>query len=136
MLLKTGPTDGAAYTHPYPLAPTPSTSCAKIGSRAVAEEKKVAKKSSSIVERMIGDENTNPSPSRTARTLTPAAASALRAGTSRIINSAAMTQTNVSALTAYTHDTPRIAMTTPPMAGPATDAIWNMIEFKLIAFAR
>ena len=68
-LSRTAPTDGAAYSHPYPSAPTRSTSCANIGSSAVADEKNVAKKSSSIVERMIGDENTNPRPSRTARTL-------------------------------------------------------------------
>ena len=68
-LVSTAPTDGAAYSQPYPLAPTCRMSCAKIGSSAVADEKNVAKKSSSIVERMIGDENTKPKPSRTARTL-------------------------------------------------------------------
>jgi hypothetical protein len=37
-------------------------SCAKIGSNAVADEKNVAKKSSSIVDRMSGDRKTNRSP--------------------------------------------------------------------------
>ena len=41
-------------------------SCAKIGSSAVADEKNVAKKSSSIVDRMSGDRNTNRSPSSAA----------------------------------------------------------------------
>ena len=76
------------------------TSCAKIGSSAVADEKNVAKKSSSIVERMIGDEKTKPSPSRTARRLMSLASRGSRTGTSRIISSATITHTNVSAFTA------------------------------------
>ena len=47
-------------------------SCAKIGSSAVADEKNVAKKSSSIVERMSGERNTNCSPSSAARSETSA----------------------------------------------------------------
>src|SRR5688572_30070409 len=135
-LISTAPTDGAAYSHPYPLAPTRRMSCAKIGSRAVADEKNVAKKSSSIVERIIGEEKTKPKPSRTARTLKSLVSSALRVGTSRIMRSATITHTNVSALTAYTHSTPSVAMMTPPIAGPATDATWTMIAFRLMAFGR
>src|SRR5688572_4974669 len=121
-LISTAPTEGAAYSHPYPFAPTCRMSCAKIGSSAVADEKKVAKKSSSMVERMIGDENTKPNPSRTARTLKSAILSMLLAGTSRIIRTATITQTNVNAFTAYTHSTPSVAMMMPPILGPATDA--------------
>src|SRR5688572_32568462 len=57
-LANTAPTEGAAYSQPYPLAPTRSTSCAKIGNSAVADEKNVTKKSSSMVERIMGEENT------------------------------------------------------------------------------
>ena len=71
-------------------------SCAKIGSSAVADEKNVAKKSSSIVERMMGSAKTKPRPSRMAPRLISLAWRASRAGTSRIISNAAMTQTNVS----------------------------------------
>jgi hypothetical protein len=49
---------------------------------------------------MIGEENTKPNPSRTARTLKSAMLSALRAGTSRIMRIAAITHANVTALTA------------------------------------
>ena len=47
-----------------------------------------------------------------------------------------MTQTNVSALTAYTHSTPSVAMMRPPIDGPATDATCTMMAFRLIAFGR
>ena len=75
-------------------------SCAKMGSSAVADEKNVAKKSSSIVERMIGFANTKRSPSRIASRLTSVGRLASRTGASRIIRSAAMTQPNEAALTA------------------------------------
>src|SRR6267142_5369831 len=65
-LIIVAPTAGAAYSHPYPLAPTCRMSCAKIGSSAVADEKNVAKKSSSIVDRMSGERNTNRRPSSAA----------------------------------------------------------------------
>ena len=97
-------------------------SCAKIGSSAVADEKNVAKKSSSIVERMIGAANTNRSPSRTACQLTSGTCAASRGGMSLIIASAAITHPNDTALMAYTHPTPSVAITMPPSDGPATDA--------------
>src|SRR5688572_13090029 len=122
-LVNMAPTEGAAYSQPYPLAPTWRTSWAKIGRSAVADAKNVAKKSSSIVERMTGDEKTNPSPSRTARTLMSLASRASRDGTARIIRSAAITHRNVTAFTAYTQPTPRVAITSPPTEGPTTDAI-------------
>ena len=53
--------------HPYPRAPTLRMSCANIGRSAVADEKNVAKKSSSIVDRMSGEPNTNRKPSMAAR---------------------------------------------------------------------
>jgi len=65
-LIIVAPTAGAAYSHPYPLAPTCRMSCAKIGSSAVADEKNVAKKSSSIVERISGDRKTKRNPSSAA----------------------------------------------------------------------
>ena len=77
-------------------------SCAKIGSSAVADEKNVAKKSSSIVDRISGERKTNRSPSSAAAaTRRPScpASDGWRAGTSRIINSATMTNTNETALT-------------------------------------
>ena len=74
-------------------------SCAKIGSSAVADEKNVAKKSSSIVERMSGDENTKPQPfEHGAHADVARCRAASRDGTSRIISSATITQTNDSAL--------------------------------------
>ena len=75
-------------------------SCAKIGSSAVADEKNVAKKSSSIVERMIGLAKTKRSPSRIAPRLISAGRLASCPGTSRIISSAAITQPNETAFTA------------------------------------
>ena len=42
-LISTAPTDGAAYSHPYPLAPTRRMSCAKIGRSAVADGSAEAK---------------------------------------------------------------------------------------------
>ncbi len=72
-------------------------SCAKIGSSAVADEKKVAKKSSSMVERISGDRKTNRSPSSAAWSDTSSrdpASDGERGGTSRIISSATMTKPN------------------------------------------
>src|SRR6516162_1857152 len=54
-LANNAPDAGAAYSQPYPSAPTCSTTCAKMGKSAVADEKNVAKKSSSIVDRMSDD---------------------------------------------------------------------------------
>ena len=54
----------------------------------------------------------------------------------RIISSAPMTNRNETALKAYTHATPPVAMTTPPSAGPATDATCAMIVFSVMAFGR
>ena len=80
------------------------------GNSAVADEKNVAKKSSSIVDRMSGDVKTNFNPSMAARSDTSSAgASASRSGrplTPRISNSARMTQPNDSAFTTYTQPTP------------------------------
>ena len=75
-------------------------SCAKIGSSAVADEKNVAKKSRSIVERISGDRKTKRSPSRAAPTRRRRRSRRIRgaAGTSRIISSAAMTHANEQAL--------------------------------------
>src|SRR6185436_8478421 len=101
-------------------------SCAKMGSSAVADEKNVAKKSSSIVDRISGDLKTNRKPSSAARNETssrePSGEGCL-AGTSRITNSAAITHPNETALAAYTQPTPEAAITTPPSAGPRTDAV-------------
>jgi hypothetical protein len=76
-------------------------SCAKIGSSAVADEKNVAKKSSSIVDRISGERKTKRSPSIAACSETssrdPDGDSGC-AGTSRIISSAAMTNENETAL--------------------------------------
>ena len=62
--------------------------------------------------------------------------SAVRGGTPRISSSATITHTKVIALTAYTHPTPSVAMTSPPIAGPATDATCTMMAFRLIALGR
>src|SRR5438874_1618587 len=101
-------------------------SCAKIGSSAVADEKKVAKKSSSIVDRINGDRNTKRSPSSAACSDTSSRdpdSDGWRAGTSRINNSAMITNENEIALTTYTHPTPDAAMRMPPSDGPTTDAV-------------
>src|SRR6478672_5075625 len=138
-LVSTAPAAGAAYNQPYPRAPTCSTSCAKIGSSAVADEKNVAKKSSSIVDRISGDLKTKRRPSSAAcsdtSSLTPGA-DGWRAGTSRIINSATMTKANEIALATYTQPTPAAAIRIPPSDGPTTDAVWNMIVLRLIALGR
>ncbi len=47
-----------------------------------------------------------------------------------------MTTRNDAALKAYTHATPPVAITTPPSAGPATEATCTMIVFKVMAFGR
>ena len=76
-------------------------SCAKIGSSAVAEAKNVAKKSSSIVERMSGALKTNCSPSFAAAhdtSFISPATGAAATGRSRIIASARMTKPNDRAL--------------------------------------
>src|SRR5437667_2316504 len=101
-------------------------SCAKIGSRAVAEEKNVAKKSSSIVDRMSGWLKTNLRPSAAACQDTSSReppSDGWRFGTSRIIKSATMTKANDKALTTYAEPTPRDAISRPPNDGPATDAV-------------
>ena len=84
-------------------------SCAKIGSSAVADEKNVAKKSSSIVDRMSGERNTNRSPSIAACSDTSSrdpVSDVGCAGTSRIISSATITKPNEIALATYTQPTP------------------------------
>src|SRR3989304_3416186 len=48
------PTDWAAESQPYSKTPTRKISRAKIGIKVLADEKKVAKKSSTMLERMIG----------------------------------------------------------------------------------
>src|SRR3989304_4681108 len=62
----------AADNHPYPTAPTCRTSRAKIGIRVLADEKKVAKKSSSMLDRMMGCARIKRTPSRMAEKLTAA----------------------------------------------------------------
>src|SRR5438309_4119524 len=106
-LIMTAPTAGAAYSHPYPLAPTFRMSCAKIGSSAVADEKNVAKKSSSIVERISGDRKTKRSPSSAASHEIASfdVDSGGRAGTPRISSSATMTAANETALNTYAQPT-------------------------------
>ena len=47
-----------------------------------------------------------------------------------------MTIRNDAALSVYTHARPQPAMTRPPSAGPITDAIWDIMLFRLTAFAR
>src|ERR1700687_959 len=63
-LVATAPPPAAAYSQPYPRAPTRRISCAKIGRSAVADEKNVAKKSSSIVDLISGDRKPKRRPSR------------------------------------------------------------------------
>src|SRR5258707_15718652 len=99
-------------------------SCAKIGSSAVADEKNVAKKSSSIVDRMSGDRKTKRRPSSAACHDTSSrepASEGARAGTLRIISSATMTNENETALATYTQPTLVAAMSRPPSDGPATE---------------
>src|SRR5690242_6388903 len=114
-------------------------SCAKIGSSAVADEKNVAKKSSSIVERMIGERKTKRRPSSAACSdtsfLDPACAACF-GGTSRIISSATITKKKEMALATYTQPTPEEAISTPPSDGPITEAVWNMMVLRLMAFGR
>ena len=101
-------------------------SCAKIGSNAVADEKNVAKKSISIVDRMSGERKTNRSPSSAACSETSSrdpSSDGSRGGTSRIRSSATITNANDSALSRYTHPTPDIAITRPPSPGPTTEAV-------------
>ena len=76
-------------------------SCAKIGRSAVADEKNVAKKSSSMVDRISGERKTKRSPSSAACSDTSSrepASDGARAGTSRIISSATITNMNDMAL--------------------------------------
>src|SRR5262245_43618753 len=101
-------------------------SCAKIGRSAVADEKNVAKKSSSIVDRISGERNTKRSPSSAACSDTSSFDSLddrSTAGTSRIISSATMTKANENALAKYAQPTLALAISTPPSAGPTTDAV-------------
>src|SRR5881628_376706 len=108
-------------------------SCAKIGSSAVADEKNVAKKSRSIVDRMSGERNTNRSPSSAAWKDTSSRdpdADGGRAGTSRINSSATITNENEIAFATYTQPTPDAAISMPPSDGPTTDEVWNMIVLR------
>src|SRR5215204_4757191 len=59
-----------------------------------------------------------------------------RSGSSRIISSATTTKANEIALAMYAQPTWVDAISKPPSDGPATDAVWNMIVFRLIAFGR
>src|SRR5690348_4419643 len=100
-------------------------SCAKIGSSAVADEKNVAKKSSSIVDRIMGERKTKRSPWRAAfNDISLLECSVERSvfGTSRIIASATITTRNDSALMMYAQPTFATAMIKPAAAGPQTDA--------------
>ena len=47
-----------------------------------------------------------------------------------------MTHPKLSALARYTHFNPTEPMSRPPTAGPATDAAWIMMVFRLMAFGR
>ena len=47
-----------------------------------------------------------------------------------------MTKPNEIAFATYTQPTPDAAISTPPSEGPTTDAVWNMIVLRLIAFGR
>src|SRR4030067_503859 len=105
------PTAGAAEGTPAPCAPTWSTSCANRGSSAVAEAKNVAKKSSSMVERISGVWNTKRRPSTAARRWIGRAVRAGCRGGSRIMSRATITARNEKALRAYAHATPKRAGT-------------------------
>src|ERR1700730_833252 len=101
-------------------------SWAKIGSNAVADEKNVAKKSRSIVDRINGDLKTKRSPSSAAcsdtSSLDPDEDDAL-AGRSRIISSATITKEKETAFATYTQPTPAAARRMPPSDGPTTEAV-------------
>ena len=114
-------------------------SCAKIGSSAVADAKNVAKKSSSIVERIIGERKTKRRPSRAALIDISSPAWPLPRsvfGTLRIIDSATTTTRNEIALKTYAHPTLVSAMSTPPSAGPPTCATCTITVLRLMALAR
>ena len=101
-------------------------SCAKIGRSAVADEKNVAKKSSSIVDRISGERNTKRKPSNAAWNDTSSrdpCSDAERDGMLRIISKATMTKAKEIALAMYTQPTDVAAMSSPPSDGPATDAV-------------
>src|SRR3954468_1606139 len=68
-LVITAPTESAAESRPKPISPECSTSVAKIGRRVREEAKKVAKKSSSMVETRILLPQTNCRPSTAAARL-------------------------------------------------------------------
>ena len=61
---------------------------------------------------------------------------AARFGTSRIASSAAITNRNDTAFSTYAQPTPAYPITRPPSAGPSTEAAWNMMVLRLIAFGR
>src|ERR1043166_6089010 len=111
-------------------------SCAKIGSSAVAEAKKVATKSSSMVERTMGCANTNRRPSRAAAQVTCEAGAPAACGRARMTSSAAITIRKETAFTAYTHAMPGPAITRPARVGPATEANWNTSVLSPMALAR
>src|SRR6185503_5398302 len=115
-----------------------------VSTRADVED--VLKKSSSIVDRMRGDRNTKRSPSSAAATLKSlrrlggidacSVGICSRRFSTLIARSAPITTRYDTALPAYAHATPAPAITTPPRAGPMTDATCTIDVFRLIALGR
>src|SRR5687767_9462495 len=99
-LAATAPTEGAAYSQPKPAGPTCRMSAAKMGSNAVADEKKQALKSSSMLERINGEAYTKRRPSTAELHVTGGRVAASRTGRSRIAVSARITPRNDKALKA------------------------------------
>src|SRR5664279_1210899 len=97
-------------------------SCAKMGNRAVADAKKVAKKSKSIDDLIRGRLNTKTMPSQAARNVTAERSEFGRNGTSRIASSDAIKTRKLPASTTYTQPMLVFAISTPANIGPSTDA--------------
>src|SRR5690349_6836901 len=135
-LAATAPSEGAAYSQPKPAGPTCSTSVAKSGISAVADEKKAALKSSSIVERTSGVRSTKRTPSTAAAQVAGALVLGSRAGRSRIAHRLQITGRNESALIVYSQPTSSQTSATPAIEGPITEASWKSVVFRLIAFER
>ena len=115
-------------------------SCAKIGSSAVADEKNVAKKSSSIVDRISGERKTNRSPSSAACSDTSSRDAGFGRRARRHVAHHQQRDDDEA-------ERDRVGDVDPADAGARrsagrrapgrrTDAVWNMIVLRLIAFGR
>ncbi len=129
---RNAPRAGAAFSSPTPIGPARNTSRASAGNSAFGIPKIIAFRSIAKVDSRTRRWRTNRRPSAMAAIipcLAPAPSGGI--GLSDVI--AVMKTANVTTSRAYAPETPIVARTTPPIAGPTIEPAFRLTWFSAIA---